>query len=117
MSRVRDSGLGMLSANGVAPIGGLHRFLEMRLRKSSGVDHNSPLMLMLRAVTEGLTWLVEVHIHGAVIRTHTASASRDAMISTLMASDGRYRQHHCAGTRVELLKRVLHTFGSAEGVG
>ena len=107
LAQLRNLGLPALLASRLVCVGDLHLFLYIRLRKSGALPHGHPLRSLLHALTEILVWLVEVHVHEAIQRTQHASNARDARFTELICHGGRYRQHHTAGPRVMLLRRML----------
>ena len=112
--KVRNTGLCPRPPNGGVKLGDLHRFLELRRRKTPGLDPGSAICILLHGVREVLMSLVEVAVHGDVQRMTRASTGRDARFTVLLGQGGRYTQHHCSGHRIELLKRVCLHDGSGE---
>ena len=111
------SGLDALPPSHLVSFGHLHRFVEVRIRRSSQcIPAQHPFMKLREAMLAVATWMVEVHAHLALVKTMSAVDNRSARYMEMAGRAGRYRVHNDVGKRMDLIQRTMNTCGSTEAL-
>jgi hypothetical protein len=92
-------------------------FLDCRTRFSvDSVDASDPTTALRDAVVQLMAWLVEVHVLDRVTVTHERTDGRDAHVTELFGPSDRYRMHHRALERKNVLQQMKGTYGCNETI-
>ena len=85
-------------------------FVILRCKWCGAPLPRSHILKLLRAVTVDVTtWLVEVHVHLAIV--DALGRKREPEPTVLVGAQG-CRVHGCTWKRLQVLSRVVHSFGS-----
>ena len=92
-------------------------FLDCRTRFSdASVDASDPTTALRGAVVQVMSWLVELHVLDMITVTHERSDGRDARVTELFGPSDRYRMHHRALERKNVLQQMKGTYGCKETI-